>query len=653
MCSIQALEAQLHQPLTVRARIDLLNELVWRLERQQMDRGRHWLQEVQTLASTGEFAAAPYALGLARCAVNWARLEHFQGNYEKALTHGLEAITRSESIHDPLSLAKALDITGVTYVRLGKHAEALPCLLRGLTIATEIGDQEQQANSYNTLAILYVNLGDHQKGALYFEQSLALWRKLGNVNSQAIMLSNLCMSYRDLGDYAKALDYGLNGLQLAQQVQNIPVQMWALSNLGNTYVAQENFEQALSCYRQAIELAEGAGDAFDQAYTLLSVARACYKQRQFDLARAYVELVLEIAEKSKQQGFQFEAHELLAAIYKDQGNFAAALAHYERFHQIKEQIFNQEADDRLKRLEVAYQTEAAKREAEIYQLRNVELQHEISERERMQKALIQAQKLESLGILAGGVAHDFNNLLVGLLGQTALAARKLPADHPVQRHLTQVREAADRAATLSLQMLAYSGQGQIQVVHRQLNELIIENSQLLRSAIGEKVKLRFVLAADLPLVEIDPGQFYQVLINLVMNAAEADATVIRLCTQHKVLDPINRPEESVYWQYTAQPLAAGPYVALLVEDNGQGMDAATQEKIFDPFFSTKFTGRGLGLAAILGIVRGHKGGISVQSQLGQGSTFQLLFPIVPPLPATTTRSSQTATPTPAFLAGHK
>ena len=153
------------------------------------------------------------------------------------------------------------------------------------------------------------------------------------------------MSYKDLGDYAKSLCYGLAGLELATRLEFSSVQMWALSNLGNTYVAQAQFEQALDCYRQAIELAEGSGDAFDQAFTLLSVARGCYKQQQLDLARSYAELVLDIAQKSKQQGFQFEAHELLAAVYKAQGNFVAALTHYEQFHQIKETIFNQEADD--------------------------------------------------------------------------------------------------------------------------------------------------------------------------------------------------------------------------------------------------------------------------------------------------------------------
>ncbi|MFN8489626.1 MAG: tetratricopeptide repeat protein [Caldilineaceae bacterium] len=649
MSSVQELAAQLNQPMPARERVDLINDLVWALERQEMERSRQWLQEAQTLATTGEFTAAPYALGLARCAINLARVEHFQGHYEVALAHGLEAVARCEQINDLRNLARALDITGITYVRLGNHAEALPCLLRGLTLAVQQGDKEQEAYSYNTLAILYVNLGDHQKGAFYFEQSLALARALGNLNNQAIMLSNLCMSYKDLGDYPKALEHGLAGLELAKQVQNIPVQMWALSNLGNTYAAQANFEQALEYYRQAVDLAEGGGDAFDQAYTLLSVARACFKQNQFEVAHAYAELVLDIAEKSKQQGFQFEAHEVLAAIAKEQGNFVAALAHYERFHQIKEQIFNQEADDRLKRLEVAYQTEAAKREAEIYQLRYVELQREISERERVQKALIQAQKLESLGILAGGVAHDFNNLLVSIMGQTGLAARKLADEHPIQRHLDKVREAAGRAATLALQMLAYSGRGNVQIVHKRLNELLVENSQLLRSAIGEQVQLHFSLAEDLPLVEIDPGQLYQVLINLALNAAEAEASRIRIRTQRKTLDPLHRPDESLYWQYTAQPLPAGDYVALVVEDNGKGMDAATQEKLFDPFFSTKFTGRGLGLAAVLGIVRGHKGGITVQSQPGRGSTFQVLFPVAASLETVHPSQGQAATPLPAPL----
>jgi signal transduction histidine kinase len=642
MTAIQTIEAQLNQPTSARERIDLLNELIWKLGREEPERSRQLLQEVQALACASEFSNTPYALGLACRQVNLAQLEHFQGQYEKSLVYGLDALARCEQIGDPLSLAKALDIVGITYIRLGNHAEALPCLLRGLTIATQQGDQNQQGSFYNTIAILYVNLGDHQKGAHYFEQSLQLCRALADVKGESITLSNLCMSYKDLGDYPKSLQYGLAGCQLAVQLQNASIQGWALTNLGNTYVAQAQFEQALDCYRQAINLAEGADDAFDQAYMLLSVARACYKQQQLDLAKPYAELVLTIAQQSKQQGFQFEAHELLAMIYKAQGNFAAALTHHEQFHQIKETIFNQTADDKLKRLEVVHQTEAARQAAEIYQLRYVELEREINERERVQKALIQAQKLESLGILAGGVAHDFNNLLVCIMGQTALVSRKLPGQHPVQRHLDKVNEAAERAATLAMQMLAYSGRGKAQIVRGRINELILKNSQLLRSAVGEQIQLEFALADDLPLIEVDPGQFYQVLINLVMNAVEAGAAWIRIGTQRQMIDA----QTSAYWQYTACPLTVGDYIALHVEDNGKGMDAAIQEKIFDPFFSTKFVGRGLGLAAVLGIVRGHKGGIAVQSQPAQGSTFQIVFPPAPPLEATATLKGQAPVPIP-------
>jgi signal transduction histidine kinase/ActR/RegA family two-component response regulator len=649
MTTVQALEAQLIHTTSVRERIDKLNELAWELGRQEPERCLHLLQEVHMLACTGEFSAAPYALGLAQYQTNLAQAEHFKSHYETAVAHALDAIARCEQIDHPSTLAKALEVAGLTYVRLGNHAEALPCLMRGLTIANLRGDKQSEANLYNALAILYVNLGDHQKGAVYFEQSLQLCRVMGDAYREAIMLGNLCMSYKDLGDYEKSLQYGLAGLELAARLRFSSVQMWALSNLGNLYMAQGKFEQALDCHRSAIELAESSGDAFDQAFTLLSVARTCYKQQQLDSARSYAALVLDIAQKSKQQGFQFEAHELLAAVYKAQDNFAAALAHYEQFHQIKEAIFNQEADDNLKRLEVAYRTEASRQEAEIHQLRYVELQREIGERERVQKALIQAQKLESLGVLAGGVAHDFNNLLVSILGQTALAARKLPIDHPAQRHLSKVNQAAERSANLSKQMLAYSGRGKVQVVRGNLNAMLREHSQLLHSAIGEQVQLQFELADDRLSIEVDPGQLYQVLVNLVMNAAEAGATLIRVRTKRQTLGT----EDSAYWQYTAQSLPAGEYVALIVEDNGKGMDAATQEKIFDPFFSTKFTGHGLGLAAVLGIVRSHKGGIAVQSQPGQGSVLQVVLP-QPLLPeAPTSTESHTPRPATSQAALHK
>jgi PAS domain S-box-containing protein len=249
---------------------------------------------------------------------------------------------------------------------------------------------------------------------------------------------------------------------------------------------------------------------------------------------------------------------------------------------------------------------------------------DITGRKRAEARLREAQKLESLGLLAGGVAHDFNNLLVGVIGNASLAQEMLPPDHPAAELLDGVIKTGQQAAHLTRQMLAYSGKGKFLLEALNLSALIPEMAGLVRPSISKKIALHLDLEEDLPSVEADRGQLQQVFMNLALNAAEAIGS-------HEGLITVRTGVQDVDDRYTrlrpeAAALATGKYVCLEVRDTGSGMDDATRARIFDPFFSTKFTGRGLGLAAVAGILRGHKGAILVSSAPGQGSCFTVLFP---------------------------
>ena len=254
----------------------------------------------------------------------------------------------------------------------------------------------------------------------------------------------------------------------------------------------------------------------------------------------------------------------------------------------------------------------------------------------------QTQKLESLGILAGGIAHDFNNLLVALLGQSSLALQKLGEEHLAAKHIRKVIQAAEHAAGLTRQMLAFSGRGQFQIQAVNLNEVVIQNLPLFQVAIPKAVQISTNLHPHLPFIEADQSQMQQIVMNLVLNGAEAadkEGGMVTIVTNIQEVEQLN----ASYWQLPNSPIQPGVYVRLEVHDNGVGISAEQKQKIFDPFYTTKLTGRGLGLAAVLGIVRGHKGGLRVQSEVGQGTTFTLLLPV-----STTTPSNPIAptTPTP-------
>ena len=246
------------------------------------------------------------------------------------------------------------------------------------------------------------------------------------------------------------------------------------------------------------------------------------------------------------------------------------------------------------------------------------------ERHRLEEYQARSQKLESLIAMAGGIAHDFNNLLMGVLGNTNLALNKLPPKSPLRKYLVEIDQSAVRAAELSRQMLTYSGHGKLEVESIDMSVILEEAASQIRGLVHENVELAFSPAQGLPRIDADVSQIRQALLCLAINAAEAigdKAGEIRISTGAMTCDRDFLGETNLDEQMTE-----GPYVFVEVGDTGIGMDGQTQEKIFDPFFSTKFMGRGLGLAAVYGIVRGHRGTVRVHSEPGQGATFKILFP---------------------------
>ena len=247
------------------------------------------------------------------------------------------------------------------------------------------------------------------------------------------------------------------------------------------------------------------------------------------------------------------------------------------------------------------------------------------EKKQIEEQLLHAQKMESLGVMAGGVAHDFNNILMSILGNTELAQRKLPADSQANDYLARIEISAKRASDLANQMLTYSGKGMFAIKPVNINSIVTEIVHLIGVSISKKIKLDLNLTSKTIFINADETQMRQLIMNLVINAAEAidkDFGIITISTGQ-----MNRSANDLKETVFPNNLEDGKVSFISVTDNGCGMDKDTKLKIFDPFFTTKFTGRGLGMAAVLGIIRSHKGTISVDSQLGKGSTFTILLPL--------------------------
>jgi len=249
-----------------------------------------------------------------------------------------------------------------------------------------------------------------------------------------------------------------------------------------------------------------------------------------------------------------------------------------------------------------------------------------NERRVLAEQLHESQRLESLGIMAGGIAHDFNNLLTPIVGETSLALLDLEPESDLRQPLLKIQRAAHRAAALTNQMLAYSGQGPLLFEPVDLSQLVEEMGELIQSNVSGGAVLSYSLSQDLPQIEGDCSQLSQIVMNLISNAIESvEEGRGHIAVKTGIMQASDVEKERIVGNREARP---GPYVFLEVSDDGCGMDDQTRLKIFDPFFTTKFTGRGLGLASVLGIVRGHGGMIVLETEAGRGTRFQVLLPIL-------------------------
>jgi PAS domain S-box-containing protein len=253
-----------------------------------------------------------------------------------------------------------------------------------------------------------------------------------------------------------------------------------------------------------------------------------------------------------------------------------------------------------------------------------ELKTAEQESERLARHVEQVQRLESLGILAGGIAHDFNNLLTVIRGSAQLALGELSEATPARARVARIAEAAQHAASLTDQMLAYAGKSSPERTPLDLGALVASMAELLRASVPERCELVFDGSGALPAIEGDANGMRQVILNLVLNASEAQGDAGGRIIVSTSVASITR--DALRDAFGNADVAPGDVVELAVRDDGCGMDAATTARVFEPFFSTKFSGRGLGMAAVLGIVQAHQGAICVASEVGQGTRVRVLFP---------------------------
>jgi len=245
---------------------------------------------------------------------------------------------------------------------------------------------------------------------------------------------------------------------------------------------------------------------------------------------------------------------------------------------------------------------------------------DITDRKQAEEQLRKSQKLESLGLLAGGIAHDFNNLLTAIMGNTSLVMEEV-GPGPSKR-LQGILRCGERAANLIRQLLAYTGKAELVVREVDVAQAIADMRGLMELSTPKSVRLHLDLEQRLPLLRVDPSQLEQVVMNLVINAGEA----IGEGNPGEIhVSASNVTVEEAFTDALGSDIAPGRFVRIEVSDTGKGIDRSTMSRLFDPFFTTKFSGRGLGLSAVAGIVRSHRGAITVDAGRRKGTSFRVLL----------------------------
>ncbi|TXG96872.1 MAG: response regulator [Rhodocyclaceae bacterium] len=607
------------------AQIHALTQQGWQLWDSDLDQTTALSEKARTLSTSGIFSEHPYELGIAESLTNLALVAHYRAEFEESVRLALESMRVCEKNDYRAHQAKPMLIASLSYVRLSNTSEAMTLLPSALRLSEEVADLSTQAKLVNCMAIAYLFHNEYQIALGYQERCDRLMRQIGEQRGLAVSLLNQAICHRELNNHQRSLECALEGMQIAEQINNPMVQMMSLATMGNAYSALQQFDLAIEHHLKSVELAKKLGSDYYLTDITYHLARCYSFTERHQLAIETLYDTLKMAETGKQKDYQYWCHELLAKNFEAQGNFKAALEHYKQFHLIKSEVFNLETEQKLKLLEVNFQTEAAKNEARILNEKNIELEKEVLERKRVEIELVNAkqraeQANHSKSDFLSNVSHELRTPLNAILGFAELIAGHPNLEPTLLEHVQIVQQSGRHLLGLINNVLNLS---KIEAGHISLTEqeyllprLLAEVIEMFQLSAMEK-GLTLSLQQDARL----PERFYgddiklrQVIINLVGNAVKfTKKGSITLYT--KLL--------------TAE---SDGFLQIVVEDSGIGIAEDELSLLFTPVTQTNSgrnakEGTGLGLALSHKYVQLMGGELTVHSQVDVGTTFSLTIPI--------------------------
>ena len=618
---IAELEAQLAAASDPRTRIDLLNALSKALRDIDAQRALAYAQAAHDLAVANPAYREGLVLSLARLAESHMQLSRL----EPALAQALEALSLSEPLENRPLLAQVLRILDAIYEHLGDYPTALAYGYRALEISQSGGDRIGEALAHNLLGIVYGKLGDYRQALAAYDQALGIFQEAGRRRYVAVLLNNIADAYFFLGELDRALEYGRRSLQIARELGLEMGEATVLSTIGDIYRQKADYAQALACFGQALDLARRLDFRYVEMCALMSMGKIHGALQQQAEAIPLLEQAVAIAAAIGARNELSEGHQTLAELHKQRQDYRAALDRYEQYRAVKEAVFNAEADQRIRNLQVIHHTETARKEAEIYRLRNVELEQEIAARRQAEERLRQyAEELEKqnaeLEAFAHTVAHDLKSPLNSLRLASSLSEYEFMTLPPEEQY--DLLRVADRCG-------------------RRIGN-IIDELLLLTSVRGQQVEPQ----------PLDMGPIVERALDRLHYLIATSQAQVRRPAEWPAALGYGPWLEEVWVNYLSNALKYGgrppqielgahlldtAWVRCWVRDDGPGLSEEERERLFAPFerlHQVRTEGHGLGLSIVRRIVEKLGGRVGVTPNTageqgetgGTGSTFYFDLP---------------------------
>lgn len=626
---IQQLESQLASTADTQQKIGLINALAWELQDSDCTRAIALGEEAYALSTQGEFELSPYQKGQAESLLAQGSSHARLGNPEVAFTMLSAALQTFEALDATQQTARTLNALGDVQRVWGRFSDALEAYLQALALFEALDDQKGQATTLTNIGSTYLETGDLPKTQTYLLRGLTIFQEIGDARGQADALDSLCAVHYRLGDLEKAQEHCTRSLDLYRDLDASQGEAETLTNLGDVYRAEGDHAAALNHYRQALTISQELGLQRQTMEALLGLSVLYRHQMAIGKAIAYLQRASSIAQTLQSKPAQFRCHHALAENYREIGDFERALRHYERFHTIKEEVFNEEAERRLRAIELTHQIAASQRELELYRLKTVTLEQEINERKQAEAALqIAIEQLRAeivthkalikeLNAYAHTVAHDLKNPLTIVLGYselllddvTAMEAESLiRMAKPLHRMTIRINRIIDE-----LLLLASVRQEDINSRPLAMDDILADVEGRLAD-MNHTFELKITKPSTWPVALGHAPWIEEVWTNYLTNAIKYGG------------DP---PQITI----GATPQSDG-MIEFWVRDNGQGIAQEAQKRLFTRFTQLdqrRATGHGLGLSIVKRIVEKLGGEVGVESDgiPGHGSTFSFTLPAAP------------------------